>query len=293
MAKVLITGLDSFTGSHLGRWLSDSGHQVFGTSLKSGDGKRLLQCDIAEADDCERVVRQVKPDYVVHLAGISFVGHEHLDAFYKVNTVGTEYLLQALAQHAPDVKKVVLAGSATVYGNRGLPVLDESLAPQPANHYGMSKLAMEFAAANFYGKLPIIITRPFNYTGVGQPEHFLIPKIVTHFKRGEKTIELGNLHVAREFNDIRFACDVYARLLECSSDGLITNLCSGHAVRLLDIVAMMNEIAGYEIEVKVNPAFVRANDIPSLVGSPERLENTIGRLKTFSIRDTLLEMYRN
>ncbi len=65
-----------------------------------------------------------------------------------------------------------MASSATIYGNQGLEVLDESLCPIPANHYGASKYAMECLVKNYFTKLNIIITRPFNYTGVGQAEHF-------------------------------------------------------------------------------------------------------------------------
>ena len=291
--RVLITGLDSFTGRHLERHLSGLGYQVCGTTLKAGDNQRLFQCDIAKSDDCDRVIATVRPDYVIHLAGISFVGHAHTEAFYQVNTIGSEYLLQAIIKHAPEIKKVILASSATVYGDQGLEVLDETLTPRPTNHYGISKLAMEFVAANYFNRLPIIITRPFNYTGIGQPEHFLVPKIVSHFKQHQSVIELGNLHVAREFNDVTFACDVYAQLLTANETGIATNLCSGKAIRLLDIIAIMNEIAGYEIEVTVNPAFVRPNEIKKLVGSTQRLFSLIGQVDTPDIRSTLQTMYES
>lgn len=289
--RVLITGLDSFTGRHLDRYLSNLGYHVFGTTLGSSSGERLLHCDITDAQQCEHVLTSVLPDFVIHLAGISYVGHARLDAFYQVNTLGTEYLLQAIANVTPSIKKVILASSATVYGNQGLEVLDESLCPRPANHYGISKLSMEFVASHYFGRLPIIVVRPFNYTGVGQPEHFLLPKIVSHFKQRKSSIELGNLHVAREFNDVRFACEVYAKLLVSEGNSVITNLCSGQAIRLLDIVSMMNDIANYEIEVKVNPAFVRVNEISKLVGSTERLFSLIGPIDSIDTRTTLSNMY--
>lgn len=289
--RVLITGLDSFTGRHLGRYLSGAGYQVFGTSRQSGNADNLWQCDIADADQCVQMIQAARPDYVIHLAGISFVGHMPPEDFYKVNVLGTENLLQAIARHAPAVRKVILASSATVYGNQGLEVLDESLMPRPANHYGISKLAMECVAAHFYNRMPIVITRPFNYTGPGQPEHFLVPKIVAHFKQRKPVIELGNLNVAREFNDVDFACDIYTKLLKTEAAGVVVNLCSGKGIKLLDIISMMNEIAGYEIEIKVNPDFVRGNEIPKLVGSPEKLYSIIGAPSKNNIFDTLQRMY--
>ena len=290
--RVLITGLDSFTGYHLDRYLSSLGYHVFGTTLKSASGERLLHCDITDAQQCEQVLAKISPDFIIHLAGISYVGHAQAEAFYRVNTLGTECLLQAVTKVTPAIKKVILASSATVYGDQGLEVLDESLCPRPANHYGISKLAMEFVASHYFDRLPIVIARPFNYTGVGQPEHFLVPKIVSHFKQHKTSIELGNLHVAREFNDARFACEVYAKLLASDAKSVITNLCSGQAIRLLDIVSMMNDIAGYEIEVKVNPAFVRANEIAKLVGSTERLYSLIDPIEPIDIRSTLSDIYK-
>ena len=291
--RVLITGLDSFTGRHLSAHLSNLGYQVFGTTLGKPDGERLLHCDISNAQQCEQVVASVLPDFVIHLAGISFVGHTQLEAFYQVNTIGTEYLLQALAKITPSIRKIILASSATVYGDQGLEVLDESLCPRPANHYGISKLAMEFVAANYFERLPIIVVRPFNYTGVGQPEHFLVPKIVSHFKQRKSTIELGNLDVAREFNDISLACDIYSKLLSSNAKSIVTNLCSGKAIPLLDIVTIMNEIAGYQIKVKVNPAFVRPNEIAKLVGSTTQLFSLIGNTESSDLRVTLQKMYDN
>jgi nucleoside-diphosphate-sugar epimerase len=186
-----------------------------------------------------------------------------------------------------------LASSAPVYGNKGKEVLDESMCPAPVNHYGSSKLSMEFMAANFFKTLNIIITRPFNYTGVGQESHFLIPKIVEHFKEGKKEIELGNIHVAREFNDINYVIDVYHKLLLTDTRSTIVNLSSNNPIKLLDVIETMQEITGYEIKIKVNPAFVRPNEIKSLAGSTKKLQNIIHIDKSYSLKNTLVEMYEN
>ncbi|MCK7491693.1 MAG: GDP-mannose 4,6-dehydratase [Comamonadaceae bacterium] len=89
-------------------------------------------------------------------------------------------LLQAIAEAAPGVRKVLLASSANVYGNTDADPIGEDVPPAPVNHYACSKLAMEFIARTWFDRLPIVITRPFNYTGPGQTEAFLIPKLVAH-----------------------------------------------------------------------------------------------------------------
>jgi len=290
-SKVLITGIDSFTGGHLSKYLKFLGYDVYGTVIRNGDGAISFDCDITNSQQCKDVITSINPEYVIHLAGISYVSHDNTEAFYQVNTLGTQNLLDALAASSCSLKKVILASSATVYGDQGCEVIDESMCPQPANHYGISKLAMEHAARAFFSKLPIIIVRPFNYTGVGQPEHFLVPKIVSHFKHKKNVIELGNLHVLREFNDVSLACDIYTKLLQCDTSGEIVNLCSGQAISLMEIIELMNTIAGYKIDVQVNPAFVRANEIKRLVGSTIQLEQLIGQLQPMNLEKTLRTMY--
>jgi len=282
--KVLITGADSFTGKHLKRYLELKGFEVSGTTYQS--------CDITKKEDLEKVFNKTKPDYLIHLAGISFAAHEKAEDFYKVNTIGTINILETLLKLKIKLKKVILASSAIVYGNQNTEVLDESLCPAPINHYGASKYAMETLAKNFFHKLSIIITRPFNYTGVGQEKHFLIPKIISHFKENKKEIELGNLHISREFNDIDFVCEVYTKLLTCKEKSKILNICSNRPIKLLDVICPINKIAKYNIKVKVNQAFVRKDDIETLTGDPAELFQTIGVVQQKDFKDTLEEMYQ-
>ena len=288
--KVLITGIDSFTGKHLTKYLEDLGYNVYGTSLFYEKDK-TYQCDITKKEQLKDVVLQVKPDYMIHLSGISFAAHENLEAFYSVNTIGTTNILDTFVELDLAPKKIVLASSATVYGNQGVEVLDESLCPKPANHYGASKYAMECLSQGYFAKLPINIVRPFNYTGVGQSDHFLIPKIVKHFKERKPVIELGNLDVIREFNDVEFVCEVYKRLLETDVSSEIVNICSGRGIKLLDVLDMMNKIAGYKIEVKINPAFVRNDEIKSLTGSSQKLFDLVGKVEQPNFKQTLMKMY--
>jgi nucleoside-diphosphate-sugar epimerase len=291
MNKILIIGIDSFTGKHLANYLKNSNFDVYGTSLFANKDKKVYKCDITNKNDIFEVLDKLKPEYIIHLSGISFAAHGVNEDFYKVNTIGSLNILDTLVEISYKPKKVILASSATVYGNQGVEVLDESLCPKPANHYGASKYAMEALARNYFDKLPIIITRPFNYTGVGQAEHFLVPKIVSHFKQGKKNIQLGNLDVIREFNDISFVCEVYKKLLECDTISEVVNICSSRGIKLLDIISMMNKIARYEIEVEVNPDFVRKDEIKKLIGSSKKLFSLIGKIEQISFEDTLRKMF--
>jgi nucleoside-diphosphate-sugar epimerase len=196
-------------------------------------------------------------------------------------------LLEALAAARRRASAVLLASSANIYGNASVPVIDETVAPAPANDYAVSKLAMEYMARLWMDKLPIILARPFNYTGRGQTENFLLPKIVSHFRRRERRIELGNLAIARDFSDVRMVARSYRKLLAAAPAGETFNICSGRSNSLAEVIDLCSEIAGYRIDVQVNPEFVRANDVLTLSGSNEKLVRVIGPLDPPSLLETL------
>jgi len=279
--KLLLTGANGFTGQHFAAVAKSAGYDVI-----------ALEADLTDSKAVSEEVLRVQPKVVVHLAAISFVAHGDADAMYQVNVLGTRHLLQALSALDTKPNAILLASSANIYGNAQAEVLDELTKQLPANDYGVSKLAMEHVARLWMDKLPIIITRPFNYTGLGQDPKFLIPKIVGHFIRKEPLIELGNLDVDREFSDVRIVCQTYLKLLKVEQAiGNTFNICSGKAYSLREIISFMEDIAGYKIEISVNPEFVRPNEIKRLVGNPSYLHQAIGEQECLHIKETLGWMY--
>ncbi|WP_409721342.1 GDP-mannose 4,6-dehydratase [Massilia sp.] len=290
--RALITGLRGFTGHYMAQELTAAGYRVYGTVMPGEElGPDIHPVDLCDRQAVARMVDEVAPDVVAHLAGIAFVAHSDVELMYRVNVVGTRNLLEALAAGKHRPTSVLLASSANIYGNASVPVIDENVAPSPANDYAVSKLAMEYMARLWMDKLPITIARPFNYTGIGQAENFLLPKIVSHFRRNEKRIELGNLAIARDFSDVRMVARAYRRLLAVAPAGEAFNVCSGSSHSLANLIDMMSEIAGYHIDVHVNPAFVRANDVLTLSGSNSKLTAVIGQLDPTPLSETLRWMY--
>jgi nucleoside-diphosphate-sugar epimerase len=284
---VLLTGADGFTGAYARAELEAAGYTVIGAVMGAPQADDQVALDITSLVNCRAVMEAVRPDYVIHLAGISFVQHADAEAFYRVNVIGTLNLLQGLVDAGVTPRRVLIASSANIYGNAAEGVLAESQPPAPINHYAVSKLAMEYMVRTWNDRLPIVITRPFNYTGVGQAAHFLVPKIVSHFTRRETVIELGNLDVERDFSDVRMVARAYRGLLEHECAGETVNICSGKPYSLGVIIAMMQEICGYEIEVRVNPAFVRQAEVKTLVGSPAKLQALLGELPRVPFAETL------
>ena len=290
--RALITGANGFTGRWLGAQLTQAGYQVYGLTREPARTSAEIQADLGDPLALRAALETTRPDYIVHLAAITFVPHSDGAEIYRVNLFGTLNLLDAILAVELAPRKVLIASSANVYGNPAVEVIDETVCPAPVNHYANSKLAMEHMARTYDDRLPLIITRPFNYTGVGQAEHFLIPKIVAHYRARRPEIELGNLDVVRDFSAVAFVADAYQKLLECPQSGLTVNICSGRGIALGEIIANMNAIAGYSINVSVNPAFVRANEIRRLIGSNRNLFSLIGEQPIPDIRDLLAEMYR-
>lgn len=293
MKRILVTGADGFTGRYLAAELQRSGYEVHGLvrkpKLEAIEGVTELHiADLSDSESLVNIIREVQPEKVVHLAGIAFVAHGDVEAIYRSNLVGTRNLLEALSESANSLSSVLIASSSNVYGNSVDGVLDESTPPAPANDYAVSKLAMEYVARTYSDKLPIVMARPFNYTGVGQAESFLIPKIVSHIRKRAPLIELGNLDVARDFSDVRNVVKLYRRLLETqASIGNTFNVCSGQAWTLNQVLTMASEISGHKFEICVNPAFVRQNEVKILLGNRAKLDAVVGKLPEIPLHATL------
>lgn len=293
MSTCLVTGGSGFTGRHLIAHLKYQGHRVVALASQPCGADETHRIDINDQGALSALVSSIAPQQVYHLAALSFVGHPTPLDFYRVNVLGTEALLQALGKLS-EPPQTLLASSANVYGANGQAVIDENVPPAPVNHYANSKMAMEYIARTYAERLPIIIARPFNYTGPGQAEHFLVPKIVQHIKQRANVIELGNIQVSRDFSDVRDIVAVYHRLLNHwptqAISGSIINVGSGEAVSLKMLIHKLQILGEHPLEVKVNPAFVRSNEIPELKASTQRLDAWVPDLKRFSLDETLAAM---
>lgn len=273
--KLLVSGAKGFTGVHFMREAAAAGHEPV-----------ALQADLRDVEAVSQEVRAIQPDAIIHLAAISFVGHSDERAFYDVNLFGSLNLLAA-ARDCKSLRKVLVASSANVYGDTDDSPLSETAPVAPVNHYAASKAAMEQLARARGKDLPLVITRPFNYTGVGQAPQFVIPKLVDHFRRRAPSVSLGNLHVEREYNDVRLVCDAYLRLLGDEVAPGTYNVCTGVTYGLASVIDMLRRLTGHNIEVRVDPNFVRANEIRRLCGSPAKLEAAIGALPQYPLEQTL------
>lgn len=291
---MLVTGLRGFTGTYLQPALQTLGLEVHGIvapSAVASDGHVSAREHVADLLDpvaLAQAVAEVQPRYVIHLAAVSFVAHGDVEAIYRINIVGTRNLLQAVASNTQP-ECVLLASSANVYGNAVVEPIDEQALPHPANDYAVSKLAMEHMAALWLDKLPITVVRPFNYTGVGQGASFLVPKIMQAFRRRDRVLELGNTNVERDFSDVRDVVSAYTALLKVAPGGVV-NICSGKAYSLTRLLEIARDITGHCPEIRVNPQFVRANEVHRLRGSNARLLGLVPGWQSRPLAETIAWM---
>jgi nucleoside-diphosphate-sugar epimerase len=272
--RVLVTGHSGFTGRYIIDALNAAGHEAL-----------PFNADVTDWPDVEAAVAEGKPDAAIHLAANAFVQSSDVTGFYLVNQIGTFHLLEAIVRHSPGIP-VLVASSANVYGDSSQGLLSEDAICAPVNHYGASKLAMEIGAKLWANRLKLVIARPFNYTGEGQDERYLIAKIVAHFRRRDPAIELGNIGVAREFGDVRSVTQAYVELLERGCEGTF-NICTGQVHSVADVIQICEQISGHSIAVQVNPAFVRHADPQSLGGDPSRIRSALPNWRPHDLRETL------
>lgn len=283
--KILITGAAGLTGRALFARLAAAGHRPM--SLDHG-GSRV---DLRNGEAVAKSLRAAAPDVIVHLAGITTSLHSDISEIYSVNVGGTVNLLEAAASLSRPPGLTILASSATVYGTPTQDGLIAENAPlRPQHHYAASKVAMEALASVFGKSLPILITRPFNYTGAGQSEDFVVAKLVGHFQRREPEIRLGNIDVSRDIGAADDVAEIYCRLIERCQAGATTNIATGRAIALAEIIAALKKLTGHSPKIISDPRFTRPDDPKIVAGDIALLESLIGSVPRTALPDLLSAM---
>ncbi|MFP6597544.1 MAG: SDR family NAD(P)-dependent oxidoreductase, partial [Candidatus Hydrogenedentota bacterium] len=177
--RILITGAHGFVGKKLAAFLTSNGHTVLTTDYAgSGESELDRPCDISNADAVAELLEWATPlDAVVHLAAITFVPQAQADParVIAVNLNGTMYLIDAMQQSTPEAR-LLFVSTSEVYGPpQKLPVY-ESHPFNPQNSYAASKAAADDYCRDIEAstKLNIVRMRPFNHSGPGQADSFVL-----------------------------------------------------------------------------------------------------------------------
>lgn len=271
------------------------GHDVVGTALEDDGG--FVGMDVTDPAIIDKVVGDVRPDVVFHLAGQSSVSLSWKEPAltYEVNANGTHYLLAAVQKYRPDCK-VHIAASSDEYGKvdpSECPI-DESAPLRPVSPYAVSRVAGEWIGRMFHESfgLHVVVTRAFMHIGPGQPASFATADwarqiALAEAGRAHPVVSAGNLQIRREFGDVRDVIKAYIAVVEKGEPGEAYNVATGEAHELRSVLDLLVEMADTELEVVVDPEKLRPVDFPVLYGSAAKLERLTGWKPEYRIEDTL------
>jgi GDP-4-dehydro-6-deoxy-D-mannose reductase len=279
--RALVTGADGFVGKYLVRALQERGFEVSAAGGPTSTGE--LRINVLDMETIRHALEVARPDVIFHLAGQAFVPRaveRPLEAF-EINAMGTVRLLEAVrTERAGDFPRIVLAGSASVYGRvaESKNPLNEDYPISPVDPYGASKAAAECACMASWCsyQLPVLIARSFNHIGPGQGADFVVPSFAKQLARIKAAAEkplmyVGDLTTERDFLDVRDVVEAYIALAENGDPGEIYNVCSGVPMRIQDILRLLIQIADIPIEVREDPTRMRRSDLKTFYGDNAKL----------------------
>ena len=301
--RVLVTGIGGFVGPWLRQALEKHGHEVHGL-MREGDeappGVPAHRADVTRRSEVEQVLRDVRPDWIIHLAAISSVPEAEADpeTAYGINVGGTIALMAAMRAVTPSAR-LLWVGSSDAYGAvrpEDLPVTEETPF-RPLSVYGASKAAGDVAAAQWarsYG-LDIVRARPFNHTGPGQRATFVsaaFAQQIARMERGEQepVLRVGNAEPVRDFSDVRDIMAGYVALLERGRSGEAYNLCAGEGVSIAEVIALLRTHAKVPMRVWSDPELRRPVDVERIVGSHAKATAETGWSPRIPLGETLRDV---
>ncbi len=306
-ARVLLTGITGFIGSHLAERLVADGHEVHGIAFEPpphpnlsaiSSQVRIHRADLADAAALHDAVAAARPDAVVHLAGqaIPSLAQKDAGATVAVNVTGTANILAALKPIAG--AHFVFASSADVYGVPDHAPVDESTPLQPTNVYAESKVAAEALVRAFgdRGGHPTVILRPANTNGprqhpglaasgfakqIAEAEAGLAPSVIAH----------GRLDSKRDFIDVRDIAAAYVAAIGLAPTRTETyNVGSGKAVSIEAILQILVGLARVPVTTEVDPERVRAGDATVLALDSSALRARTGWTPQIPLERSLADL---
>ncbi len=293
--KVLVTGGAGFIGSHVCKALAGAGDQpVVYDNLGHGcaDAVRwgpLEIGDLGNRDRLDQVIRQHRPDAVMHFAGLIAVGESVIKPglYYRNNLADSLVLLEAVRDHG--IGMFVFSSTAAVYGVPETVPIPEQHRTQPVNPYGATKLAMEWMLADFGAAHGVrsVCLRYFNAAGADpdgdlgerhDPETHALPLALmaalgrrdcfqifgTDYDTPDGTAIRDYIHVA----DLATAHVRALDRLRQGGDSSVFNLGTGRGTSVQELVDSVARVTGRPVPVRRAPR--RAGDPPVLIAAPAR-----------------------
>lgn len=301
MKDVLIFGAGGFVGSYLSREFIEHGYNVFGSdkvySAMLPSEVDFEPVDLMDSEAVEKLVNKISPDIIVNLAAISSVGASWNipQLTMQVNVVGALNIMEA-ARKSVKKPKILFVGSSEEYVISDFP-MNEERKLNASNPYGISKVTQEQFAKLYKEQysLKIYCVRPFNHTGVGQRDSFVLPSFCKQVAEIEKsgasgTIKVGNLKVKRDFSHVKDIVRAYRMIVESENCDLIYNVGSGTAYSLEDMLQFIIKMSCQKIEIEIDQSRFRPTDQPVICCDYNLIKTKLGWEPQYTVFDALKEM---
>lgn len=298
MKRVLIFGVGGFVGPYLVNEFIKNGYDVIGSDVVAVEGIKCIKANLLDSYAVEKIINKYDVDIIVNLAAISSVSASWNmpQTTISVNVIGALNIMEA-ARKMKKIPRILFVGSSEEYTVSETDI-DENTQLNANNPYGISKLTQERLAAIYrerYG-MKIYCVRPFNHTGIGQRDNFVIPSLtkqVAEISKSGKSgiIKVGNLAAIRDFSDVRDIVRAYRMIVEQDNCETIYNVGSGKCFRIEDLLKFLVSLSNENIEVRVDESRFRPIDTPRICCDNRKIQLEIGWKPQYNIFDTLKEMY--
>lgn len=258
-----------------------------------------VEADILDPVGLEDAVRRARASHVVHLAGQSSVHESYRDpgGTLLANVLGTQHLLVACEKAR--VNRVLVVGSAEEYGmvEKDAGPLKEDRLLAPVSPYAISRVAQSALCGEFArrGPIDVVRTRTFPHTGARRGAIFAESSFARQIAeielgRREPVIDVGNLDAVRDFSDVADVVRSYELLLARGASGHVYNVCSGHGVKIGDLLELLLGMARVRVTTRVDAERLRPSDVPVLVGDPGALRAATGFAPSGDLQSALTRL---
>jgi len=302
--KCVVTGAAGFIGSRLAARLLAEGHAVVGVDcftdyyprrikegnlspLRTSPGFLFLAEDL-NTMDLGALLNGVEA--VFHLAaqaGVRASWGTSFDAYITNNIRATQRLLEAARAHPP--RRFVFASSSSVYGlTRDLPMRETSPV-QPLSPYGVTKLSAEQLCVLYnrnYG-VPAVALRFFTVYGPGQRPDMAFHRFFLAMAEGREITVYGNGNQTRDFTYVDDIVSANLAALDRGRPGEVYNVGGGHRERLIDVIRVMEEVAGRK--ARIAHGEVQKGDVPDTYADIRKAQNELGYAPRTPLGDGLRE----
>jgi len=284
-SRVLLTGGAGFIGQHVLRALNAAdirpvASHLSGETLPHDIDADWIELDVRDREGIHATLRDARPDILIHLAATmnSERSYSFAEHAMEVNFIGTHNLMIAAGSTLPDLKRMVLLGSAEEYGNSSeLPIVEHA-APRPVSPYSASKAAVTQYALlyNTLFRLPVVILRPFIVYGPGQTPSMMLPQLIRHALLGEDF----PMTPGGQTRDFVYVDDVVECILLAATtpgaEGEVFNVCTGVETTIRTVAEHIVRIMRSDIRLLVGALPYRQNEAMRLFGSFDKARALLG-----------------